>query len=61
MSRNHETEIKKCQCYNCSKKPVEYIILPYKNGLEHLNANAVVKVSNGLIGKQSFKKIRILQ
>jgi hypothetical protein len=44
-----------------ANKQIEYIILPYKNGLEHLNANVVVKVSNGLIGKQSFKKIRTIE
>jgi hypothetical protein len=44
-----------------ANKQVEFITLPYKNGPEHLNANVVVKVSNGLIGKQSPEKIRILQ
>jgi hypothetical protein len=44
-----------------ANKQVEYIILPYKNGLEHLNANAVVKVSNGLIGKQSYQKTRTIE
>jgi hypothetical protein len=44
-----------------ANKQVEFITLPYKNGPEHLNANVVVKVSNGLIGKQSYQKTRTIE
>ena len=36
-----------------ANKQIEFITLPYKNGPEHLNACVAVKVSDGIIGKQS--------